>query len=330
VHRDIKPSNVFLCDAGGGDLFVKLLDFGIAKGPEVGIVGSTTRTGSFIGSPYYMSPEQVIGAKTIDFRTDLWSLGVVAFEALTGEKPFYAETVGALALKIHRDALPVPSRTCPSLPLAVDAWFARACAREPEGRYASAREMAEALALSVGEALAPGVQLDAVPAPSGGDGTVLSPASETFPSGVDARSETGGGVGLIASERVPTPARGRWVALAGIAVAAVGIGFVVPRLMTRPVAAAPSAAPLLDTMAAAPAPSPEPTSLPVSPVSLAPSFAPTAAPSASRVLPLAPAPAPHASAARPRASASSAAASVAPPSAAAPPHPPPGSDDDIK
>ena len=94
VHRDIKPSNVFLCDAGGGDLFVKLLDFGIAKGPEVGIVGSTTRTGSFIGSPFYMSPEQVVGAKAIDFRTDLWSLGVVAFEALTGEKPFYAETVG--------------------------------------------------------------------------------------------------------------------------------------------------------------------------------------------------------------------------------------------
>jgi serine/threonine protein kinase len=73
VHRDIKPSNVFLCDAGGGELFVKLLDFGIAKGQEIGIAGSTTRTGSFIGSPYYMSPEQVVGAKDIDFRSDLWS-----------------------------------------------------------------------------------------------------------------------------------------------------------------------------------------------------------------------------------------------------------------
>ena len=118
MHRDIKPSNVFLCDAGGGELFVKLLDFGIAKGPGagggVGIVGSTTRTGSFIGSPFYMSPEQVIGAKTIDFKTDLWSLGVVAFEALTGDKPFFAETVGALALKIHRDPIPVPSATNPT------------------------------------------------------------------------------------------------------------------------------------------------------------------------------------------------------------------------
>ena len=170
MHRDIKPSNVFLCDAGGGELFVKLLDFGIAKGPGsgggVGIVGSTTRTGSFIGSPFYMSPEQVIGAKTIDFKTDLWSLGVVAFEALTGDKPFFAETVGALALKIHRDPIPIPSEVKPGLAPAVDAWFARACAREPAERYASAKDMAEALAVAVtGEFIAPGLRVDSVPTP---------------------------------------------------------------------------------------------------------------------------------------------------------------------
>src|SRR3984957_17421031 len=139
VHRDIKPSNVFLCDAGGGEMFVKLLDFGIAKGPEVGIVGSTTRTGSFIGSPYYMSPEQVVGAKDIDYRSDLWSVAVVAFEALTGERPFYAETVGALALKIHRDPLPKVTELKPGLPRELDAWFEHACAREPSARFASAR-----------------------------------------------------------------------------------------------------------------------------------------------------------------------------------------------
>src|SRR5258708_7011022 len=134
VHRDIKPSNVFLLDAGGGELFVKLLDFGIAKGSDAGIAASTTRTGSFVGSPYYMSPEQVVGAKHIDFRSDLWSLGVVTYEALTGEKPFFAETVGALALKIHRDPLPVPTHVNGALPAAIDAWFARACAREPGAR----------------------------------------------------------------------------------------------------------------------------------------------------------------------------------------------------
>jgi serine/threonine-protein kinase len=239
VHRDIKPSNVFLCDAGGGEMFVKLLDFGIAKGPEVGIVGSTTRTGSFIGSPYYMSPEQVVGAKDIDFRSDLWSLGVVAFEALTGKKPFFAETVGALALKIHRDPLPRPSEANPELPAAVDTWFDRACAREPGDRFASAREMADALAVAAtGTKITVGVSIDRVPAPLRGPAALAATEQATVPdvspSGVDARSETGAGVGL-ASQGIPVHRRGRLVVLGGVAVAAIGVGFIVPRLMSRPV-----------------------------------------------------------------------------------------------
>jgi serine/threonine protein kinase len=237
VHRDIKPSNVFLCDAGGGELFVKLLDFGIAKGQEIGIAGSTTRTGSFIGSPYYMSPEQVIGAKDIDFRTDLWSLGVVAYEALTGQKPFHAETVGALALKIHRDPLPVPSTVLRALGTAVDEWFLRACAREPAGRFASAKEMADALALAVtGESMPPGLRVDAVPTPRvpvGLQTTLPGPAGARDPSGIDARSETGAGVGLVATDRVPISSRGKWLAVGGIALVAVGIGFAVPRMMAK-------------------------------------------------------------------------------------------------
>ncbi|MDP9151362.1 MAG: serine/threonine protein kinase [Myxococcota bacterium] len=149
VHRDIKPSNVFLLDAGSGELFVKLLDFGIAKAPEGGLMGTTTRTGSLLGSPYYMSPEQVVGARDVDFKTDLWSLGVLAFEALTGARPFFAPTLGALVLKIHRDPLPVPSAANPAVPAAFDRWFAQACAREPEGRFASAKEMADSLARAV-------------------------------------------------------------------------------------------------------------------------------------------------------------------------------------
>src|SRR5581483_4460383 len=151
VHRDIKPSNVFLVDAGGGELFVKLLDFGIAKASEAGAgtAAGNTRTGAFMGSPYYMSPEQVVGAKDIDFRSDLWSLGVVVYEALAGAKPFYADNVGALALCIHRDPLPVPTKANSRLPSAIDGWFARACARDPKARFASAKEMAEALALAL-------------------------------------------------------------------------------------------------------------------------------------------------------------------------------------
>ena len=288
MHRDIKPSNVFLCDAGGGELFVKLLDFGIAKGPGsgggVGIVGSTTRTGSFIGSPFYMSPEQVIGAKTIDFKTDLWSMGVVAYEALTGDKPFFAETVGALALKIHRDPIPVPSDVNRALSPAVDAWFARACAREPAERYASAKDMAEALAVAVtGEFIAPGLRVDSVPTPRQ-DGSfdmtqAASPVASTKRSGIDARSETGAGVGLVASERIPGTSRGKWVVLGGIAVVAVGVGFVVPRMMAGPVVAASSTG-----IAPAPTPTPTPTLVPASASAPAPTLAPTLAPASTPTL----------------------------------------------
>lgn len=150
VHRDIKPGNIFLCDAGNGEVFVKLLDFGIAKGVDVPKIDSGTKTGAMIGSPFYMSPEQILGSKNVDHRSDLWSVGVVAFEALTGHKPFDAETMGGLAIRIHSDPLPLPSAYVKDLPPAVDAWFHRACARPVNERFSSAREMAEALAAAFG------------------------------------------------------------------------------------------------------------------------------------------------------------------------------------
>src|SRR5262249_4215876 len=88
VHRDIKPGNISVGDGGRGEVFIKLLDFGIAKGVEMPTLDSATKTGAMIGSPFYMSPEQVLGSKTVDHRSDLWSVGVVAYEALTGMKPF--------------------------------------------------------------------------------------------------------------------------------------------------------------------------------------------------------------------------------------------------
>jgi len=330
MHRDIKPSNVFLCDAGGGELFVKLLDFGIAKGPGsgggVGIVGSTTRTGSFIGSPFYMSPEQVIGAKTIDFKTDLWSLGVVAFEALTGDKPFFAETVGALALKIHRDPIPIPSEVKPGLAPAVDAWFARACAREPAERYASAKDMAEALAVAVtGEFIAPGLRVDSVPTPrhhAGFDTTqAASPVASTKRSGIDARSETGAGVGLVASGMIPVSSRGKWIVLGGIAVVAVGVGFAVPRMMAGPVVAASATAAVV-TPALTPALTPPPT------LTLAPAPAPAPASAPAPATATATAPATRIAKGKPPPSATPSA--TAPATTATVAKPPPGSDDDIK
>ena len=149
VHRDIKPHNIFLCDAGGGELFVKLLDFGIAKGATVEKLDESTKTGTMVGSPYYMSPEQLIGAKDVDFHTDLWSTAVVAFEAMTGTRPFDGETIGALALRIHTESPPIASSRCDSINAATDAWFERAFQRKPQDRFASAREMADALVVAV-------------------------------------------------------------------------------------------------------------------------------------------------------------------------------------
>jgi serine/threonine-protein kinase len=150
VHRDIKPQNIFLTNVGGGELFVKVLDFGIAKaGSAPHGLSSATKTGALMGTPYYMSPEQTIGAKGVDHRTDLWALGVVAFECLTGQKPFDAETIGGLAVAICSGPTPVPSQVNRALPAEVDAWFSRACAREAGQRFGSAKEMADALHLLV-------------------------------------------------------------------------------------------------------------------------------------------------------------------------------------
>jgi eukaryotic-like serine/threonine-protein kinase len=148
LHRDIKPDNIFMCD-GEDELFVKLLDFGVAKSrtaePKEGTLDSETKTGQVVGTPYYMSPEQVTAQKTLDARSDLWSLGVVAFEALTGQRPFDGPSFGALAVKIATGEPPAPSSVNPKLPRALDEWFARACAREPADRFATAKELADGL-----------------------------------------------------------------------------------------------------------------------------------------------------------------------------------------
>jgi serine/threonine protein kinase len=109
VHRDIKPANLFLTRRGEGEIVVKILDFGIAKikpdpaqgGPTTGL----TRTGGMLGSPLYMSPEQARGLKDIDFHTDLWSLGIVLYRALSGKLPHeHIDAFGDLIIAICSQA----------------------------------------------------------------------------------------------------------------------------------------------------------------------------------------------------------------------------------
>ena len=156
VHRDLKPENVFLIRNEDEEI-AKVLDFGVAKVSvsEIGQEGSRTRTGSILGTPYYMSPEQAQGNKAVDSRSDLWSLGVIAFECLTGKRPFYSEGLGDLVLQICIRDIPVPSEVA-SVPIGFDAWFARACARDPELRFQTARELTDALReVLVGDAREP-------------------------------------------------------------------------------------------------------------------------------------------------------------------------------
>jgi serine/threonine-protein kinase len=146
VHRDLKPENIFLVRNDEEEI-AKVLDFGIAKlsdGPREGTKSSHTRTGALLGTPNYMSPEQAHGNKTIDFRSDLWSMAMIAFECVCGQTPFTSPALGELVLMICTGPIPKPSERC-SVPAAFDAWFAKAATREPEGRFQSARELANTL-----------------------------------------------------------------------------------------------------------------------------------------------------------------------------------------
>jgi eukaryotic-like serine/threonine-protein kinase len=144
VHRDLKPDNVFLIQNEDEEI-AKVLDFGIAKANTQALgPSSATRTGSVMGTPYYMSPEQITGAKGVDHRTDLWALGVIACQCLTGRLPFNAETIGGLVIAICTQPLPRPSQLG-AAPPAFDGWFERALARDPAHRFQSSRELADEL-----------------------------------------------------------------------------------------------------------------------------------------------------------------------------------------
>ena len=152
VHRDLKPDNIFLArDEDGGEI-VKVVDFGIAKIVEgEGLGDVSTDTGTMMGTPHYMSPEQARGMKDLDKRVDTWALGVIAFECLIGRRPFNADAFGELVIRICLDPLPVPSEHGP-VPTGFDAWFERATRRPIGERFQTVSE----LMVSLEDVLTPG------------------------------------------------------------------------------------------------------------------------------------------------------------------------------
>jgi serine/threonine protein kinase len=146
VHRNLKPDNVFLVWEDPGVRAV-VLDFGVAKslGGDVGALAAPdSGSGAATMMPYYWSPEQMSGRMQVDFRTDLWALAVVAFECLTGRRPFEDSTLGGLLLRICSEPAPIPSEWAP-VPAGFDQWFARGVAKEPDARFQSAMEAAAEL-----------------------------------------------------------------------------------------------------------------------------------------------------------------------------------------
>jgi serine/threonine-protein kinase len=149
VHRDLKPANLFLTAASGGEAAVKVLDFGISKVAAPAAADSAdgaTATGTSIGSPLYMSPEQIRAHKNVDPRSDIWSLGVILYQLTTGRAPFRGPGLPALAVAIAVDPPPRPSSLRDDLPPKLERIILRCLAKSPDDRYPHVMDLMAALA----------------------------------------------------------------------------------------------------------------------------------------------------------------------------------------
>lgn len=282
VHRDLKPENIFLvASPDDDDEIAKVLDFGIAKIQNDGSPGltSSTKTGAVLGTPYYMSPEQARGLRNVDHRTDIWSLGVIAFRAVTGRLPFEGESVGDLLVKICTSPIPVPSEVLPGLPPAFDTWFLRALDRDPARRFASVPEAMDALAFAAGVTVR-GRGSQAAPMPvSSMTSAPPEPATAAMGSGGTAAPFTANAI--EGSIPMSGGSRGLWIggALAACAVIALGVVgvFVVKKKDSGPNGAT--------TVLSAAAPLPETSAATSSPLALQPLGSASSAPTTVPTLP---------------------------------------------
>jgi serine/threonine protein kinase len=288
VHRDIKPDNIFLARTADEDgEVVKILDFGVAKvAMGTGTDGdqSVTKTGSVLGTPLYMSPEQARGLKTVDHRTDVYSLGLVAYTMLTGRDAFEGESFGDILIKICVEPLPRLSAKA-NVPPLMDRWFEHVCARDLLERCGSAQELIDTLRQASGVS-ASGARV-AEPVPVAATITDLPAAPPRFAISVPSVANANMSMSAAGTPRRPI---GLVVALAlgSLLVALGGVAFFVwPLLRTdaRPGPAVAAAPPRAETTLPS---AKTPGARPAEPVVVLPALAETAsaAPSSATLVPL--------------------------------------------
>ncbi len=319
VHRDLKPHNLFLTTGVSGLPKVKVLDFGISK--TLGTDLALTRTAEIVGTPSYMSPEQLRSARDVDQRADIWALGVILYELVTGRLPFEAETLPQLCTMVATETPAAPIVHRPDLPQAISDAVLRCLVRAPEARFPDAAELAAALGPFVPDwASAQRVHLVSKSSSSGRRVVSLAPPGKG--SATDAAwSET-----ELAPRRSPPlwSRRAARIAVAAVPiVGALGLGLRIGS--HRPVSAPPP--PAAPVVTAAVAPQPQPPAPPPAPPT--PPAAPATPPpdpvaTASSVVPLRASPSATA-AGKPAPRASS--PSPSKPKTAATPTPSPTSDD---
>lgn len=153
VHRDLKPANLFLTRRANGSSCIKVLDFGISKDVTAGnqAAQKLTQTGSIMGSPHYMSPEQLIDSKNVDARSDIWALGIILYELVTGRMPFHAETMPEIVARVLSTTPPAPITLRPDLPPAFEAIILKCIEKERDNRFQSVQEFLNALKPFVNE-----------------------------------------------------------------------------------------------------------------------------------------------------------------------------------
>jgi serine/threonine-protein kinase len=145
VHRDLKPANLFVTTRPDGTPCIKVLDFGIARSTSLEDV-SVTASAAVVGTPLYMSPEQLASSRTADARCDVWALGVILYELVTGQRPFSGESFATIAAAILGGSFPPPSELRPAVPAPLEQAIAETLARDPESRPSSVAAFAARIA----------------------------------------------------------------------------------------------------------------------------------------------------------------------------------------